>query len=69
MAAVPPNELWSLGQQDQITSEMAIGQLIQNQVDQQRALKAHHQVIANLQTQIDRLLAQAGLPAPVKSKK
>ena len=68
MAALPAEELWKLWQQEQITSEMAIGQLIQNQVDQQSALKAHHQAIANLQTQIDPLFAQPGLPAPAKPK-
>lgn len=50
MAAVPPNELWNLWKQEQISSEMAIGQLIQNQVDQQTALDAHRQTIAKLQT-------------------
>ncbi len=69
MAALPAEELWKLWQQEQITSEMAIGQLIQNQVDQQSALDTQRQTIANLQTQIDRLLAQPGLPAPVKHKK
>jgi len=69
MAALPAEELWKLWKQEQITSEMAIGQLIQNQVDQQSALDTQRQTIANLQTQIDRLLAQPGLPAPVKHKK
>ena len=68
MAAVPPNELWNLWKQDQITSEIAIGQLIQNQVDQQTALAAQRQTIANLHAQMDKLLAQRG-SSPAKGKK
>ena len=69
MAAVPPNELWNLWKQEQITSEMAIGQLIQNQVDQQTTLDAHRRTIANLQTQMDNLLASRGSLPPAKGKK
>lgn len=58
MAAVPPQELWKLWKQEQITSEMAIGQLIQNQAEQQNALDAQRQTIAMLQAQMDKLFAQ-----------
>ncbi len=68
MGALPPQELWSLWKQDQITSEIAIGQLIQNQAEQQITLNAHRQTIANLQAQMDKLLAPRGLP-PAKGKK
>ncbi|MFN8486908.1 MAG: hypothetical protein U0350_04895 [Caldilineaceae bacterium] len=69
MAAVPPQELWKLWKQEQITSEMAIGQLIQNQAEQQSALDTQRQTIANLQAQMNKLLAQStSLPHP-KDKK
>jgi len=69
MAAVPPQELWKLWKQEQITSEMAIGQLIQNQAEQQSALDAQRQTIALLQAQMNQLLAQSAfLPRP-KDKK
>ena len=69
MAAVPPQELWKLWKQEQITSEMAIGQLIQNQAEQQNALDAQRQTIAMLQAQMNKLLVQSNsLPHP-KSKK
>lgn len=69
MAAVPPQELWKLWKQEQITAEMAIGQLIQNQAEQQSALDAQRQTIALLQAQMNQLLAQGPfLPRP-KDKK
>ncbi len=47
MASVASNELWRLWKMEQITPEMAIGQLIQNQVNQEQTmqsadLSAHH---------------------------
>jgi len=69
MSALPPQELWKLWKQEQISSEMAIGQLIQNQAEQQSALDAQRQTIANLQTQMHKLLTPQGLPAPAKGKK
>ncbi|MFN8488638.1 MAG: hypothetical protein U0350_13645 [Caldilineaceae bacterium] len=69
MAAVPPQELWKLWKQEQITSDMAIGQLIQNQAEQQTALDAQRQTIAHLQSQINQLLAQPAAPPQAKGKK
>ena len=41
MAAVAPTELLRQWELEQITSEMAIGQLIQNQVKQQELLESN----------------------------
>ena len=69
MAALPPQELWKLWKQEQITSEMAIGQLIQNQAEQQTALDVQRQTLVNLQAQMNKLLAPQGLPVQTKGKK
>lgn len=68
MAALPPQELWKLWKQEQITSEMAIGQLIQNQAEQQTALDVQRQTLVNLQAQMNKLLAPQGLPVQAKGK-
>ena len=69
MAALTPEELWKLWKQELLSSEMAIGQLIQNQVKQQIELEAHGRALFTLQTQVERLLTQPELPSPPKSKK
>jgi len=69
MAALPPQELWKLWKQEQITSEMAIGQLIQNQAEQQTAVDVQRQTLVNLQAQMNSLLTPQGLPVQAKSKK
>lgn len=40
MASVASNELWRLWKMEQITPEMAIGQLIQNQVNQEQTMQS-----------------------------
>jgi len=40
MATEPPHTLWKLWKQDQISAEIAIGYLIQNQVNQEQAIQS-----------------------------
>ena len=68
MAAVPPNELWKLWKQEQITSEIAIGQLIQNQVKQQAQIDANNRALATVRADVDRLLGHATMPSGNKAK-
>lgn len=68
MGAIAPNELWQQWKQATITLEMAIGQLIQNQVKQQEQIDANNRVLASVRTDIDRLLGQATMPSGNKSK-
>lgn len=68
MSAVTHNELLQQWKQATITLEMAIGQLIQNQVKQQEQIDAHSRTQAIVRSDIDRLLAQVDTPVNNKGK-
>ncbi len=58
MATEPPAELWKLWKQEQLTTEMAIGYLIQNQVKHEQAMIAANQARAGLRSDLDYTVAQ-----------
>jgi len=68
MGAVAPNELWQQWKQATITLEIAIGQLIQNQVKQQAQIDANNRALATVRADVDRLLGHATMPSGNKSK-
>ncbi len=68
MGALAPNELLQQWKQATITLEMAIGQLIQNQVKQQEQIDANNRALANVRADIDRLLGHATMPSGNKNK-
>lgn len=63
MGAVTPDELLQQWKQATITLEMAIGQLIQNQVKQQEQINAQRRTLATVRADIERLLTQGNIPA------
>lgn len=69
MAAVPPAELWRKWELEQITPEMAIGQLIQNQVQQQDLLERNNRTLSTLQRDVDSLITHTELPPRDKGKR
>ncbi|MBV7333482.1 hypothetical protein KFU94_56990 [Chloroflexi bacterium TSY] len=62
MAAVPPTELLRQWELEQITPEMAIGQLIQNQVKQQELLELNSRTLSIIRFDVDSLNTHTGLP-------
>ena len=58
MATEPPTDLWKLWKQEQISTEMAIGYLIQNQVQQEQAMSAATLVRTGLRNDLDGLVVQ-----------
>ena len=57
MATVPPDELLRLWSRESLTSEMAIGHLIQNLVQQQAALAAMQSTLSGLRKDVERIAA------------
>lgn len=57
MATMPPDELLRLWSRESLTSEMAIGHLIQNLVQQQAALTAMQSSLAGLRKEVERTAA------------
>lgn len=58
MATEPPNNLWKLWTQEQITAEMAIGYLIQNQVHQEQSQHTTNLARTNVRRELDDFAAQ-----------
>jgi hypothetical protein len=58
MASVAPDELWRLWKTEQITPEMAIGQLIQNQVNHEQAMQSANLARTTLRRELDGCAAQ-----------
>ena len=58
MATEPPSTLWKLWTQEQITTEMAIGYLIQNQVHQEQSQHATNLARASLRRELDDFATQ-----------
>lgn len=69
MAAVAPTELLRQWELEQITPEMAIGQLIQNQVKQQALLDSNSRTFSIMRVDVDSLITHTGLPPREKSKR
>jgi hypothetical protein len=65
MATMPPDELLRLWSRESLTSEMAIGHLIQNLVHQQAALAAMQSTLSVLRKDVER--AATHEPAPIES--
>jgi hypothetical protein len=62
IATMPPDELLRLWSRESLTSEMAIGHLIQNLVHQQAALAAVQSTLSGLRKDVERAAAQAPVP-------
>ena len=69
MAAVTPAELLQQWRLAQITTEMAIGQLIQNQVTQQALLEQNSHALSSLRADAERLITQTKLPVRATGKR
>ena len=54
MSAYEPEKLWSLWKREQITSEMAIGHILQNLVLQHEAIRQLNLLVKRLQGENDR---------------
>ncbi|HMQ52976.1 MAG TPA: hypothetical protein PKE64_08130 [Anaerolineae bacterium] len=61
MTTIHPEELLALWQNQRLTVEAAVGQLLENVVRLQTAIEAANLSRAHLRSDIDRLLAQARL--------
>ena len=68
MGAVTPEALLTAWKLEQTTLDMAMGQVLQNLVQQQTALDTLNRALLNLRADIDRLLAHTSLPQPSKGK-
>jgi len=68
MSTVPPTELLKLWDREEMTSEMAIGHMLQNMAKEQTTLEAFQRTLYNLRADIDRLIAHTGLPSSPKGK-
>ncbi|MBV7335959.1 hypothetical protein KFU94_48525 [Chloroflexi bacterium TSY] len=62
MAAIAPTELLRQWELEQITPEMAIGQLIQNQVKQQEFLESNSRMLSIIRLDVDSLITHTELP-------
>lgn len=58
MASIAPTELWQLWKTEQITPEMAIGQLLQNQVQHEQTIQSANLARATLRRELDGCAAQ-----------
>jgi hypothetical protein len=65
MATMPPDELLRLWSRESLTSEMAIGHLIQNLVHQQAALAAMQSTLSGLRKEVEHIAAPA--PAMIEN--
>jgi hypothetical protein len=61
LLTLTPNELLKLWASQQMTSEMVIGQLIQNQIRQQAAIEAITITLSSLRIDIDKVIAYIGM--------
>ena len=61
MEFMTPNKLLKLWQQEEITTEMAIAYLIQNQIRQETTTIAANISWAKIRADVDRLIAHTGL--------
>ncbi len=68
MATMPPTELLKLWDREEMTSEMAIGHMLQNMAKQQTTFEAFQRTLLNLRADMDRLIAHTGLPSSPKNK-
>lgn len=62
-------KLLNAWQREEITAEMAIGQLIQQVIKLETALTKLNLTLYHLRAEVDSLIAQAGLPPERKRKK
>ena len=69
MSAVAPTELLQQWKLEQITPEMAIGQLIQNQIKQQELLESNSRTLSVIRVDVDSLITHAGLPPREKGRR
>jgi hypothetical protein len=69
MATVTPDELLRLWRQEGVTSEMAIGHLIQNLVKQQAAIAAMQSTLSVLRVDVDRTMLLPAVEPPTKGKR
>ena len=69
MAAIAPAELLQQWKLDQITPEMAIGQLIQNLVKQQELLESNSRTLSIIRIDVDSMITHTGLPPREKGKR
>lgn len=69
MATVTPDELLRLWRQESITSEMAIGHLIQHLVKQQTAIAAMQSILSTLRVDVDRMTRPPPVAPTTKGKR
>jgi len=58
MATIPPDELLRLWSRETVTSEMAIGHLIQNLVQQQATIAGIQSTLSTLRSDVERTISQ-----------
>ena len=58
MATIPPDELLRLWSRETVTSEMAIGHLIQNLVQQQATIAGIQNTLSTLRSDVERTISQ-----------
>lgn len=69
MGAVSPNELARLWAQEQLPTERAVGQMLQQLVAMQSTIERQAQTIADMRAQIADLLAQAAPQTTISKEK
>ena len=69
MSTYEPEKLWTLWQQQQIDSPMAIGHVLQNLVKHQKALEETNSSLAHLRREFDHLREQIKLQSSDKPDK
>ena len=69
MGTLTPQELLKQWRLDKMTVDMAIGHILQNLVNMQRAYDARNLTIYNLRADVDSLIAHMGLKPNPKGKK
>ena len=57
MATIPPDELLRLWSRETVTSEMAIGHLIQNLVQQQATIAGIQSTLSTLRSDVERIIS------------
>ena len=58
MATIPPDELLRLWSRETVTSEMAIGHLIQNLVQQQATIAGIQSTLSTLRSDVERTISR-----------
>lgn len=69
MSTTTPSALFKAWSQETLPIEMAMGHTLQNLVKQQTLLDGFQQALSTLRTDVDRLIAQAGLLPDPKVKR